>query len=255
MDKKVASADAQWEAVVIAAIGRGLAQERVPKQTRSRDRHAEIVQAAVRVFARDGIARSRISDIAAEAGVPLSSVYDYYENKEEIAYLVPIARMGEFFSEFADKARSIRTARERLYLFLWLTVDFARRNQDWARTLYLEVWPSVLVKETRVKDSLDDYGRILLALIRDGERSVEWSPDSHVYQTVTILIGSISQLIITWLLYKKPRNLMKATVPLVQRLLSILGPAPSAIKLPRHEDQLTRSRASAADQRRATRAA
>ena len=251
----MAGTDVQWEEVVMAAIGRGFAQERAPKQTRSRDRHAEILHAAVRIFARDGIARARISDIADEAGVPLSSVYDYYANKEEIAYVVPIARMGEFFSEFAEKARPFRTARERLHLFLWLTVDFARRNQDWARTLYLEVWPSVLVEKTRVKQSLDDYGRILLALIRDGERSVEWSPDPQPYQTVTILIGSISQLIITWLLYKKPRNLMKATLPLVQRLLSILESAPGDMKLPRHAGQLTRSRGSAADQRRATGAA
>ena len=251
----MASTDAQWEEVVMAAIGRGRAQERAPKQTRSRDRHAEILNAAVRVFARDGIARARISDIADEAGVPLSSVYDYYANKEEIAYVVPIARMGEFFSEFAGKARPFRTARERLHLFLWLTVDFARRNQDWARTLYLEVWPSVLVEKTRVKQSLDDYGRILLALIRDGERSVEWSPDPQLYQTVTIFIGSISQLIITWLLYKKPRNLMKATLPLVQRLLSILESAPGDMKLPRHAGQSTRSRDPVAAQRRATRAA
>ena len=230
MDKPIASTDAQWEEVVVAATGRGLAQERVPKQTRSRDRHAEILNAAVRVFARDGIARSRISDIADEAGVPLSSVYDYYANKEEIAYVVPIARMGEFFLEFAEKARQLATARERLYLFLWLTVDFARRNQDWARTLYLEVWPSVLVEKTRVKDSLDDYGRILLVLIRDGERAFEWAPDPHLYQTLNIFIGSISQLIITWLLYKKPSNLMKATAPLVQRLLSMLAPAPGKME-------------------------
>lgn len=231
MDKPIASTGAQWEEVVVAATGRGLEQERVPKQTRSRDRHAEILNAAVRVFARDGIARSRISDIADEAGVPLSSVYDYYANKEEIAYVVPIARMGEFFLEFADKARQLSTARERLYLFLWLTVDFARRNQDWARTLYLEVWPSVLVEKTRVKDSLDDYGRILLVLIRDGERSQEWAPDPQPYQTLNIFIGSISQLIITWLLYKKPSNLMKATAPLVLRLLSMLAPASSNVKL------------------------
>lgn len=225
MDQGSTSSNAQWHKVVAGAIDRGLVQQRSPQQTRSRDRHEEILRAAVRVFARDGIARARISDIAAEAGVPLSSVYDYYRSKEEIAYVVPIARMGEFFGEFANEARALHTARERLSLFLWLTVDFARRNQDWARTLYLEVWPSVLIEKTPVKESLDDYGRILLALIADGERSAEWPPDQQRYQTLAIFIGSTSQLIITWLLYKKPRHLMKATAPLVERLLSLLQPA------------------------------
>lgn len=212
----------RWEQVVLQAIERGRSQTQQPKQSRSRDRHAEILGAAVRVFARDGIARSRIADIAAEAGVPLSSVYDYYRSKEEIAYAVPIAQTSEFVAEFHAKALKLDKADERLYLFMWLTVDFARRHQDWARTLYLEVWPSVMVNKTRVKDSLDDFGRIMYTLIEDGETAGLWPADPDRYQTVTIFIGSLSQLIITWLLYKRPRQLMKATAPLVRRLMGLL---------------------------------
>ena len=210
----------QWGQVVAAAALRSQSQLIQPKQSRSRDRHAEILEAAVRVFAREGIAQSRISDIAAEAGVPLSSVYDYYSSKESIAYVVPISRMREFIVEFQSKAAKRQQAAERLYLFMWLTVDFARRNQDWARTLYLEVWPSVTVNKTRVKDSLDDYARVMLALIQDGERTGEWTIDGDLYETFTIFIGSLSQLIITWLMYKRPRHLMKATVSIVRRLMA-----------------------------------
>jgi AcrR family transcriptional regulator len=219
----------RWEQVVLQALARERAQVNQPKQSRSRDRHAEILSAAVRVFARDGVARARIADIAAEAGVPLSSVYDYYGSKEDIAYAVPITEMSEFISEFHAKALKMETAADRLYLFMWLSVDFARRNQDWARTLYLEVWPSVMVNKTRVKDSLDDFGRIMYTLIQDGESSGQWPEDPNRYQTVTIFIGSLSQLIIVWLLYKRPRQLMKATVPLVKRLLRLLDPAPDTV--------------------------
>jgi AcrR family transcriptional regulator len=221
--------DEGWEAVVAGAVDRGLAEERAQKQDRSRRRRQEIVQAAVRVFARDGIARARIADIAAEAGVAVSSVYDYYATKEDIAYAVPTAKMGEFFAEFTEKARSATTARERLRLYLWLTADFARRNPDWARTLYLEVWPSVLVEKTPVRRTLDDYGRVTLSLIGEGGRNGDWAPDANPYQTATIFIGAVSQLLITWLLYKRPRDLMKATGSLVDRLLSLLGPMPQPI--------------------------
>lgn len=213
-----------WEEVVAVAISRGQAEGSGQKQDRSRARRTEIVSAAVRVFARDGIARARISDIAAEAGVPLSSLYDYYGTKEDIAYAVPIKHMSEFFTEFEHKARAMSTARERLHLFLWLTADFARRNKDWARMLYLEVWPSVLVDRARVRMSLDDYGLLVVELIHEGERNAEWSLDPRPYETVNIFIGSINQIIITWLLYRTPKNLMEATESLVQRLMSMLNP-------------------------------
>ena len=218
---------AGWKSLIAVAMARADEEGQAQKQDRSRNRRDEILAAAVRVFARDGVGRARIADIAAEAGVPMSSVYSYYASKEEIAYAVPIARMTAFFGEFVDKAESVASSRERLTLFLWLTADFARRNQDWARTLYLEVWPSVLVEKTRVRTTLDDYGRIMLALLDDGARDGEWAVDRAPYQTVTILIGSISQLIITWLLYRSPRDLMKATSSLIERLLTLLEPAPT----------------------------
>lgn len=216
-----------WEVLIADAIERGREDAQAQKQDRSRIRRAQLLAAAVRVFARDGVGRARIADIAAEAGVPLSSVYSYYASKEEIAYAVPVARMTEFFAEFAEKATPMATTFDRLHLFLWLTADFARRNQDWARTLYLEVWPSVMVEKNGVRTTLDDYGRILLSLIAEGARDGEWAEDRQPYQTVTILIGSVSQLIITWLLYRHPRDLMKATGSLIERLLSLLEPQPT----------------------------
>ena len=158
--------------------------------------------------------------------MPVASIYDYFPTKEDIAYAVRLVQMGEHFTEFARGASSIDTARERLRLFILLTADFVRRHPHWARTLYLEVWPSVMVGRSRVRQSLEYYGRIMVALIQDGERSGGLAADPDPCQT-TIFIESSSQLIITWLLCKRPRNLMKVVGPLAERLMSLLLPAPS----------------------------
>jgi AcrR family transcriptional regulator len=223
MQKVVTDTRDEWGDTLAHIVTRWQGAEGEPKQDRSRRRRQEILQAAVRVFAREGIARARIGDVAAEAGVPVSSVYDYYPSKEDLAYAVPIARMARFYAEFAEAARAAPTARERLRLYLWLTTDFARRDPDWARTLYLEVWPSVLVKEARVRECLDDFARIVIALIHDGGMRGEWPVDANPYQTATILIGSVSQLIITWLLYRRPKDVMRATTQLIDRLMPLLG--------------------------------
>lgn len=194
------------------------------KQQRSRTRRSEILKAAVRVFARDGIAGARIADIAAQAGVPVSSVYDYFSDKESVAHALPVDHMARFFAEFADVAQSRASARERLHLYLWLTVDFARRNHEWARTLYLEIWPSVMMEKADVRRSLDDFSHILIELIHDGERLGEWPVDPAPFQTATIFTGAITQSIVTWLLYSNPRDIMKATGPLADRLISLLHP-------------------------------
>ena len=206
-------------------------REMVPerRQGRSRRREEEILQAALRVFSREGIARARIADIAAEAGMPLSSLYEYYPSKEAVAYAVPVTQLASFFIEYSERARDTQTMRERLRLFLWLSADYGRRNPDWARTLYLEIWPSVLVGDSPSRESLDDYGRFVVALIRKGAADKEWANGPDPYETASILIGSHNQVMITWLLYRKPRDLMRATAAILDRLLAaILPPAPGS---------------------------
>lgn len=192
------------------------------KQDRSKRRQQEILRAALRVFARDGISRARIGDIAAEAGMPVSTIYEYYASKEDLAYAVPASRLADFFREYAAAVRDKTSARERLRLYLSLAADFARRNPDWARVLYLEIWPSVLVTESALRQSFDDYVRIILYLIRQGEAEQEWAAGPDPYETAAILNGSVNQVIITALLYRRPRNLTAAGASIVDRTLEVL---------------------------------
>lgn len=192
------------------------------KQARSKRRETEIQEAALRVFARDGISRARIGDVAAEAGIPLSTLYEYYSSKEELAYAVPIAHLSRFYAEFAKASKEKETAYDRLWLYLWLSADFARRNPQWARLFYLEIWPSVLVLDSELRHPIDDFTRISRYLIEEGGESGEWPVDPTPYETVSILTGSLNQLIITRLLYGKPKNLSKAASSLVTRTLKCL---------------------------------
>ena len=213
----------QWREILERAANGYLDGSCDPKQNRSRRRQLDLLEAATRVFARDGIAKSKMADIAAEAGISVSSIYDYSVSKEDLAYEIPIRRLAMFYTEFLEKAPALTTMRERLHLFLCMAVDYARRNPDWARLLYLEIWPSVLVEEASVRRALDDFGRIIVAMLREGSRRGEWGATLDAYQTATILMGSITHMITTWLLYRRPENLSKATKPLVDQLLRLVS--------------------------------
>ena len=66
-------------------------------------------------------------------------------------------------------------------------------------------------------------GRVhVVAMIREGSRRGEWDAKLDPYRTATILMGSITHMIITWLLYRRPENLSKATKPMVDQLLKLV---------------------------------
>ena len=192
------------------------------KQDRSKRTVSKLLNAALRVFARDGISRSRIADIAAEAGVSTSNLYEYYRNKEDLAYDVPLSHLASFFEEYRLAVAGKQSARERLQLYLSMSADYAREHAEWARLLYLEIWPSVFVGEADLRHSIDDFSRVVLFLVRQGMAEGDWSVDRDPYETAAMLTGSVNQVIITWLLYRRPRNLTKASNELAERLLDML---------------------------------
>jgi len=111
-DDAIAATKEQWLEILERAASGYLDGARDPKQTRSRRRQLDLLEAATRIFARDGIARSKMADIAAEAGISVSSIYDYYTSKEDLAYEIPIRRLSQFYGEFLERAIELKTMRE-----------------------------------------------------------------------------------------------------------------------------------------------
>ena len=211
-----------WEELLQLATSR---PKRAPdrKQERSKRTEQQILNAALRVFARDGISRSRIADIAAEAGISTSTLYEYYKSKEDLAYDLPTAHLIMFFHEYRAAVAGKTSAREKLHLYLSMSADFARGHAEWGRLFYLEIWPSVLVSETELRHSVNDFARVVLYLIEEGVSQGEFPAGRNNYETASLLLGAVNQVIITWLLYRRPRNLTKASTEIAERVINMIA--------------------------------
>lgn len=210
-----------WQALLEEIAGRPR-KDTERKQDRSRRTERQILTGALRIFARDGISRSKIADIAAEAGISTSTFYEYYKSKEELAYDVPMVYLADFFQLYRDASATAVTARERLLLYLTMSADYAREHAEWARLLYLEIWPSVFVTKTDMRHSIDDYAKVVRVLVEEGKAEGWVAQDKNAYETAAFIMGGLNQLIITWLLYRKPRNLTKAGNDIAERVVGLL---------------------------------
>src|SRR5678810_1388580 len=63
---------------------------------RDPDKPQQIIEAAVRVFARQGYFNSRVSDIAREAGIAAGTIYLYFKTKEDILITLFREKMAGF---------------------------------------------------------------------------------------------------------------------------------------------------------------
>ncbi len=64
-------------------------------------RRTQIAQAALRCFQRDGLERTSMSAVSAEAGLSVGSIYVHYENKTELVKAVAAEIQGKRLEELA----------------------------------------------------------------------------------------------------------------------------------------------------------
>ncbi|WP_167767195.1 TetR/AcrR family transcriptional regulator [Jannaschia formosa] len=79
-----------------------LGSESMPKVAPEamQERRAQIVAAAMRVFAEKGLSRATLRDVFREAGLSAGAVYNYFQSKDDIILAVTEAGMGDALSAF-----------------------------------------------------------------------------------------------------------------------------------------------------------
>ncbi len=78
-----------------------------PRQERSRETVAVILEAAARIFAEHGYAAGTTNRIAARAGVSIGSLYEYFPNKDALLVALMEAHIAEGQAILTDAAREV----------------------------------------------------------------------------------------------------------------------------------------------------
>ena len=163
------------------------------------DKRRVILDAAVRVFARQGFHTCRVSDIADEAGVAYGLVYHYFQSKDEVLDTLFLDRWEVMLETIREIDRREVTAREKLETIASFIVDSYRHDPDLMKVIIVEV--------TRAANS---FGRTHLpkigeayGLIADIVRKAQ--ADGSFRDTVTpefaamAFYGAIEQVLTGWI--------------------------------------------------------
>jgi TetR/AcrR family fatty acid metabolism transcriptional regulator len=120
------------------------------------DKRRLILDAAVRVFARQGFHACRVSDIADEAGVAYGLVYHYFASKDEILDTLFLERWQVMLQLIRDVDGEAIPVREKLLAIASFIIDSYRHDPDLMKVIIVEV--------TRAANS---FGNTHIATIRE----------------------------------------------------------------------------------------
>jgi AcrR family transcriptional regulator len=125
------------------------------------DKRRQILDAAIRVFARQGFHATRVSDIADEAGVAYGLVYHYFKSKEEVLNELFAERWSLLLAAIEETDRAGGPHRARLAAVASFIIDSYRHDPELMKVIIVEV--------TRAANS---FGRTHLPEIRSAYQSI-----------------------------------------------------------------------------------
>jgi TetR/AcrR family fatty acid metabolism transcriptional regulator len=171
------------------------------------DRRRQILDAAVRVFARQGFHGCRVSDIADEAGVAYGLVYHYFSSKEEVLDTLFLERWDVLVATIDEvAAREDMAPRDQLHVIASFIVDSYRYDPDLMKVIIVEV--------TRAANS---FGRTHLVKIREAYDGiagiVERAQAEGTFKSAVTpqyaamaFYGAIEQVLTAWIFDLLPRG-------------------------------------------------
>ena len=105
----------------------------------SADKREQIIQAATKVFARDGLDKGRIDDIAREAGIGKGTVYEYFRSKEELFEAIVEGVVQQSIQIMDSIIQAEGSPRSRMERFLHDMLDVMAQYDD-EIILMTEIW-------------------------------------------------------------------------------------------------------------------
>jgi TetR/AcrR family transcriptional regulator, fatty acid metabolism regulator protein len=185
------------------------------------DKRRVILDAAVRVFARQGFHTCRVSDIADEAGVAYGLVYHYFSSKEEILDTLFLERWDVMLAAIAEADSSGRSPREKLHAIATFIVESYRHDPELMKVIIVEVTRAAntfgRTHLAKIREAYEQIAGIVAQAQREGLFRTEVTPEF----AALAFYGLVEQVLTGWIFESQPiddRELHQAKILIVDTI-------------------------------------
>ena len=165
----------------------------------SLERKRQILDAAVRVFAREGFHATRVSDIADEADVAYGLVYHYFPSKEKVLDELFTERWSLLLVAIEEADKSGEDPRDKLRSVARFIIDSYRYDPDLMKVIIVEVTRAANSFGRTHLDQIDAAFRLIERIITEGQRSGAFRTEVDPYFASMTFYGVIEQLLTGWI--------------------------------------------------------
>ena len=198
---------------------------------RSSDKRTQILEAAVKVFARKGYHAARVGDIAEEAGVAHGLLYHYFASKESVLEAVFRETWDDLLGAMRTVEASDVPAREQLRQVAAILLRSWRRDPDLVRVLVREVARSPDLG--RRVEAISEAFAAIERIVRRGQEDGTFRDELDARLASWIFYGALEEILTGWVLGQLPDgddDVARAERTVVDLVCGGLAAEPAAVR-------------------------
>ncbi|MBI3029364.1 MAG: TetR/AcrR family transcriptional regulator [Candidatus Rokubacteria bacterium] len=190
------------------------------------DKHQQIIEAAVRIFARNGYYNSRVSDIAKEAGIASGTIYLYFKTKDEILVTLFREKMAEFVATVRKAISAEPDAVSKLRRLITLHFKLLEDHPEMAEVVQVELRQGQKFFRGASANEVSGYFDLISSVLEEGIAAGLFRSDLPVKTVRKVLFGAMDQMATSWVLGKRGYGLSETADAVADIFLKGLATKP-----------------------------
>jgi len=175
---------------------------------RDPDKPQQIIEAAVRVFARKGYYNSRVSDIAREAGIAAGTIYLYFKTKDDILVTLFRDKMTEFVHAMRKAIATEPDAASKVRRLVSLHFRLLEEDPHLAEVLQVELRQGQKFFRGASGQEIAAYFALIGSVLEEGVAEGQFRLNGSVKVATKMLFGAMDQMATSWVLGKRGYRLV-----------------------------------------------
>ena len=184
----------------------------------------QIIDAAIRVFARTGYYNSRVSDIAREAGIASGTIYLYFKTKDEILVTLFRERMAEWVAFVRREIAGVPDPLARIRRLVALHFSVLEKNPELAEVVQVELRQGHKFFRGASAHEVSAYFALIAGVLEEGIADGQICRDLPVKLATKMLFGAMDQVATSWVLGKRAYRLSDAAEAVATIFLQGVSP-------------------------------
>ena len=176
-----------------------------PQKEVSLEKPDRILFAAEKIFADRGFTKATVNEVAKLAEVAEGTVYEYYQNKEDLLLSIALKRFENYLRELPETFE-IKSPIRKLRRFIKYYFLLFLMERDFLVVFLLQIQLSKRFYGSRAFEAFQRYYQVIEGIIEEGKKDGSFRAEVNPRVFRNMFLGTFSHLALRWLIVKKDKQ-------------------------------------------------